>query len=73
MACSSVWSRIGLSRYIACRIGRVEAGQQLGGDDQDLQRVIRVAEAVEQFLFGVPVALERRGNACLRALCRRPR
>ena len=21
MACSSVWSRIGLSRYIACRIG----------------------------------------------------
>ena len=29
---------------------RVEAGQQLGGDDEDLQRVGWVAEAVEQLL-----------------------
>ena len=35
---------------------RVEAGQQLGGDDQELQRVVGVAEAVEQLLLGVPVA-----------------
>ena len=30
---------------------RVEAGQQLGGDDEDLQRVVGVAEAVEQRLL----------------------
>ena len=35
---------------------RVEAGQQLGGDDEDLQRIGWVAEAVEQLLLGVPVA-----------------
>ena len=35
---------------------RVEAGEQLGGDDQELQRVGRVAEAVEQLLLGVLVA-----------------
>ena len=35
---------------------RVEAGEQLRGDDQDLQRVGRVAEAIEQLLLGVAVA-----------------
>jgi len=35
---------------------RIETGQQLAGDDDELQRVSRVAEAVEQFLFGVLVA-----------------
>ena len=34
---------------------RVEAGEQLRGDDQDLERVGGIAEAVEQLLLGVPV------------------
>jgi hypothetical protein len=38
--------------------GRVEAGQQFGGDDEDLQRVVGVAVAVEQFFFGVAVAFQ---------------
>ena len=33
--------------------GGVEAGQQLAGDDQDLQRVVRVSVAVEELLLGV--------------------
>jgi hypothetical protein len=40
--------------------GRVEAGQQFGGDDEDLQRVVRVAVTVEQFFFGVAVAFQGR-------------
>ena len=35
--------------------GSVEAGQQLRRDDQDLQRVVRVTEAVEKPFFGVLV------------------
>ena len=35
---------------------RVEAGEQLAGDDDELQRVGRVAEAVEQLFLGVLVA-----------------
>ena len=56
MACSSVWSRIGLSRYIACRIGASKPVSSLEVTMTDLQRVGRVAEAVEQLLLGVPVA-----------------
>ena len=35
---------------------RVEAGQELGGDDEDLEWVSGVAEAVEQLLLGVALA-----------------
>jgi hypothetical protein len=45
-----------LSRYIDLEDRGVEAGQQLGGHDQDLERVLRVAEAVEQLLLGIAVA-----------------
>jgi hypothetical protein len=38
----------GLVEIHGLQDGRVEAGQQLGGDDEDLQRVVGVAEAVEQ-------------------------
>ena len=35
--------------------GRVEARQQLRRDNQQLERVVRITETVEQPLFGVPV------------------
>ena len=53
--------------------GRVEAGQQLGGDDQDLQRVVRVAEAVEQLFFGYRGRACRAGSARPPVLCQRRR
>ena len=31
--------------------GRVEAGQQLGRDDEELQRIVRIAEAIEELLL----------------------
>ena len=34
---------------------RIKAGEQLGGDNQDLQRVVGVAKAVEQLFFTVPI------------------
>ena len=36
--------------------GRVEAGQEFAGDDDELERVRRVAETVEQLFLGVLVA-----------------
>ena len=36
-------------------MGAIEAGQQLRRDDQQLERVVRIAEAVEQPLLGVPI------------------
>ena len=33
----------------------IEAGGELRGDDDDLQRVIWISEAVEQLLFGITV------------------
>jgi hypothetical protein len=38
-------------------MGASKPCQQFGGDDDDLQRVVRVAVTVEQFFFGVAVAL----------------
>ncbi len=63
----------GLVEIQGLQDGRVEAGQQFGGDDQDLQRVVGVAVAVEQFFFGVAVALVGACSARLRAPCPRPR
>ena len=57
-----VWSRIGLSRYIACRIGASKPVSSLRRHDEDLQRIGRVAEAVEQLLL-VVLARVRSGRA----------
>lgn len=46
----------GLVEIHGLQDGRVETCQQFGGDDDDLQRVVRVAVTVEQFFFGVAVA-----------------
>ena len=46
----------GLVEIHGLQDGRVETCQQFGGDDDDLQRVVRVAVTVEQFFFVVAVA-----------------
>jgi hypothetical protein len=38
--------------------GRVEAGEEFGGDRQDRNRVLGIPKAVLQGLLGVPVTLE---------------
>ena len=54
MAWSRLWSRMGLSRYITWRMGASKPVSSFDGHDQELQRVARIAEPVQQLLFLVP-------------------
>ena len=56
MACIRPCPRIGLSTYIVCRDGRVEAGEPHVADDDDLERVLRILESLGERLAARLVA-----------------
>ena len=39
--------------------GGVEAGEEFGGDNEDLQRVVGIAEAVKELFFFIAAAFHR--------------